>query len=103
MSGRELTVQLGKRATLMPQQDSLVLLANQTVLFDVLDPAARFTGSREVGMCSDCAAPEAAISGPSVSVSWWAARCLQMRLSFPGVLLLLDWILQFYSCAVAGC
>lgn len=67
VNGRELTVQLGKRATLMPQQDSLALLADQTVLFDVLDPTARFTGSREVAMCSDCAAPEAAITGPSVS------------------------------------
>jgi hypothetical protein len=68
VSGREVTVQLGKRSTLMPQQDSLALLADQTVLFDVMDPTARFTGSKEVAMCSDCAVPEAAITGPAVSV-----------------------------------
>lgn len=68
VSGREVTVQLGKRSTLMPQQDSLALLPDQTVLFDVMDPTARFTGSKEVAMCSDCAVPEAAITGPAVSV-----------------------------------
>jgi len=67
VSGRELTIRLGKGSLLVPQQDSLELLPGQTALFDVLDPAARFTGSRVVAMCSNCQPPEAAITGPSVS------------------------------------
>lgn len=66
VTGRELTVQLGKRAVLQPQQDSLTLLPWQTVLFDVLDPSARFSGNSLVAMCSNCQPPEAAITGPSV-------------------------------------
>lgn len=67
VSGRELTMQLGKGAVLVPEQDSLALLPNQAVLYDVLDPTARFSGSRAVAMCSSCQPPQAAIAGPSVS------------------------------------
>lgn len=67
MSGRELAVQLGKGSTFVPQQDSLVLLPAQTVLYDVMDPESRFTGSREVALCSDCLGPAASITGPAVS------------------------------------
>lgn len=69
VANRELTIQLGKRPTLMPEMDSLVLLAGQTVLYDVLDPTARFTGSRVVAMCSNCENPEASVFGPAVGAA----------------------------------
>lgn len=69
VSGRELVIILGKRSVLVPQQDSLALLSNQTVLYDMLDAAALFKGSKQVAMCSNCGAPEAAITGPTVRTS----------------------------------
>ncbi|KAF6254423.1 hypothetical protein COO60DRAFT_1665172 [Scenedesmus sp. NREL 46B-D3] len=64
---REMRVQLGASATLMPgSEDTLGILANQTALFDVLNPAAKFTGSSKVAMCSNCQGPTAALIGPQV-------------------------------------
>jgi hypothetical protein len=65
--GRELRVQLGASATIMPDSnDTLSILATQTVLFDVLDPAAKFAGSSRVAMCSSCQGPTATLIGPQV-------------------------------------
>lgn len=68
VSGRQLTVQLGASATIMPDTDSLTILSGQKVLSDVLDAAAKFTGSSKVAMCSNCAKPTASLSGPQVSL-----------------------------------
>lgn len=65
--GREMRVQLGASATIMPDsEDTLSILPTQTALFDVLDPAAKFSGSSKVAMCSSCQGPTAALIGPQV-------------------------------------
>lgn len=66
---KQLTIQLGAQSTFMPEADKLNVLANQSVLYDILDTTATFQGvGLPVALCSACMAPTAVILGPKVSV-----------------------------------
>jgi hypothetical protein len=67
VNDKQLIVNLGRFATIMPGKDSLTVASSQSVLTDLLLASAKFTGSAiPVVMCSSCMAPAVVLVGPKL-------------------------------------